>query len=91
MVSIMMTALMWRGEMTSKYNISVGCKLCEDGCESVHINLNPFTGDLVAFIDIYTDDGDGTSPFENVEDAKLFAEVIVKLLDAVGDSCDIKR
>ena len=91
MVSIMMTAHMWRREMTSKYNISVGCKLCDDCCESVHINLKPFTGDLVAFIDIYTDDGDGTSPFKTVEDAKLFAEIIVKLLDAVGDSCDIKR
>ena len=91
MVLIMMTALMWRREMTSKYNITVGCKLCEDCCESVHINLKPHTGDLDAFIDIYTDDGDGTSPFKTVEDAKLFAEIIGKLLDAVGDSYDIKR
>ena len=86
MVSIMMTVHMWRREMTSKYNISVGCKLCEDGCDSVHINLKPHTGDLDAFIDIYTDDGDNTSPFKTVEDAKLFAEIIVKLLDVVGDA-----
>ena len=88
MVSIMMTALMWRGEMTSKYNISVGCTFCDNGCDSdsVHINLNPFTGDLDAFIDIYTDDGDDSSPFKTVDDAKLFAEIIVKLLDAVGDA-----
>ena len=86
MVSIMMTALMWRRGMTSKYNISVGCKLCDDCCESVHINLNPHTGDLDAFIDIYTDDGDDSSPFKTVDDAKLFAEIIVKLLDAVGDA-----
>ena len=86
MVLTIMTAHMWRREMISKYNITVGCKLCEDGCESVHINLNPHTGDLEAFIDIYTDDGDGTSPFKTVDDAKLFAEIIVKLLDAVGDA-----
>lgn len=91
MVLIMMTALMWRREMTSKYNISVGCKLCDDCCESVHINLKPYTGDLDAFIDIYTDDGNNTSPFKTVDDAKLFAEIIVKLLDAVGDNDDIKR
>ena len=91
MVLTIMTAHMWRREMISKYNITVGCKLCDDCCESVHINLKPHTGDLDAFIDIYTDDGDGSSPFRIVEDAKLFAEIIVKLLDAVGDSCDIKR
>ena len=90
MVLIMMTALMWRREMTSKYNISVGCRICEDGCESVHINLKPHTGDLDAFIDIYTDDGDSTSPFKTVDDAKLFAEIIVKLLDVIGDNDDIE-
>ena len=77
--------------MTNKYNISVGYRLCGDGCDSVHINLKPHTGELDAFIDIYTDDGNGTSPFKTVDDAKLFAEIIVKLLDAVGDSCDIER
>ena len=86
----MMTAHMWRREMTSKYNITVGCKLCEDGCESVHINLKPYTGDLDAFIDIYTDDGDGSSPFKTVDDAKLFAEIIVKLLNTIGETDDIE-
>ena len=77
--------------MTSKYNISVGCRLCGDGCDSVHINLKPYTGDLDAFIDIYTDDGNGISPFKTVDDAKLFTEIIVKLLDVIGDNCDIER
>ena len=37
-----------------------------------------------AFIDIQVDDdGDYPSPFKTVEDAKLFAEIIVKLLEAI--------
>ena len=36
-----------------------------------------------AFIDIYVDDGDFPSPFKSVEDAELFAEMIVKLLGVV--------
>lgn len=70
--------------MTSKYNISVEEGIYKD-CESVHINLDPYTGSLDAFIDIYLDDGDSSSPFETVDDAKLFAEIIVKLLNRIGD------
>lgn len=37
-----------------------------------------------AFIDIWVDDkGDFPSPFKSVEDAELFAEMIVKLLGVV--------
>lgn len=85
-----MTAHMWRNTMTSKYNISVGCVLCDDGCDSVHINLKPYINDVTAFIDIYIDDGDNTSPFKTVDDAKLFAEIIVKLLDVIGETDDIE-
>lgn len=72
--------------MTREYNISIGqrlCNACGDCCESVHINLAPFTEEFDAFIDIYCDDGEGTSPFKDVKDAKIFAEAIVKLLKSV--------
>ena len=69
--------------MTSKYNIS-------DLNNSVHINVKPYTGQLKAFIDIYVDEGDNSSPFKTVEDAELFAEIIVKLLDTIGEIDDIE-
>ena len=70
--------------MINKYNIS-------DLNNSVHINMKPYTGQLKAFIDIYVDEEDNSSPFKTVEDAKLFAEIIVKLLNTIGDNCDIER
>lgn len=79
-VSMMTSAVMWRGKMT-EYNIIVGgvgvsiCKDCDD--------------ELGSFIDIYTDDKDFPSPFEDVKTAKLFAEIIVKLLKVV-DKDDIE-
>lgn len=85
-----MTAHMWRREMTSKYNITVEEKMCRDGCDSVHINLKPYVNPLDAFVDIYIDENDGTSPFKDIESAKLFAEIIVKLLNVIGDKCDIE-
>ena len=38
-----------------------------------------------AFIDIFIDDGDFHSPFKNIEDAVLFAEIVVKLLEVITD------
>lgn len=35
------------------------------------------------FLDIYLDDEDAPSPFNNLEDAELFAKIIVKLLDVI--------
>lgn len=36
------------------------------------------------FLDIYVDDGEISSPFRTVEDAILFAEIIIKLLEVVS-------
>lgn len=51
---------------------------------SVHILLPHCSSSLEAFIDIYIDDEDtDESIFKDIEDAKVFAEIIVKLLDVV--------
>ena len=52
--------------------------------DSVHILLPHCNSSLEAFIDIYVDDGTNDSIFENVEDAKLFAEIVIKLLEHIG-------
>lgn len=39
---------------------------------------------LDGFLDIYIDDGEISSPFQTVEDAILFAEIIIKLLGVVS-------
>ena len=51
--------------ITSKDSVHI----CKD-CGSV----------LKSFVDIYTEDKNTKSPFRSVDDAKLFAEIIVKLL-----------
>ena len=81
---------MWRREMTdNKYTVDIDYT-CEDA-PSVNINYcNPRGNYLSAFMVIEIDNEDTPSPFKNIEDAKLFAEIIVKLLDKVGESCDIK-
>ena len=38
---------------------------------------------LDAFIDIFTEDEETPSPFKTIEDAELFAKIIVKLLEVV--------
>lgn len=51
--------------------------------EVVFIFLEPVTDDSEDFISIWVDD-DGTdinSPFKNIEDAEIFADVIIKLLE----------
>ena len=53
---------------------------------SVHILLPEYSSSLEAFIDIYIDDEyTNESIFKDIEDAKVFAEIIVKLLEAVHD------
>ena len=72
--------LIWRGLM-SKYKIKV-----DEAGMSVHILLPHCSSSLEAFIDVYIDDEDtNDSIFKNIEDAKVFAEIIVKLLEAVHD------
>ena len=39
---------------------------------------------LQSFIDLYCEDEDTPSLFEDVEDAYLFAQIIVKLLEVIG-------
>lgn len=70
----MTTALTWRGMMM--FNISV-----ED--DVVSICMKEDCDMLDGFIDIYTDVDDAPSPFKTVDDAKFFAEIIVKLLGAM--------
>lgn len=53
--------------------------------ESVGICIKNSENEWIeSFIDIWVDDeGDFPSPFKSVEDAELFAEMIVKLLGVV--------
>lgn len=83
----MMTAHMWRNTMKNKYHIGI-----DDVCDvpSVCINLENTTNYLRAFLIIEVDDEDTPSPFKTVEDAKLFAEIIVKLLNKIGEIDDIE-
>ena len=46
------------------------------------IGFNHVNGMMDCFIDIYVD-GDIPSPFKNMEDAELFAEIILKLLNTI--------
>lgn len=62
--------------MKNKYYI------IDDG-DSVHISLKDDEECLNAFIDIYIDGIDISSPLKNTEDARLFAEIIVKLLEQI--------
>lgn len=56
-----------------------------DGSVSISLNKpnNGVDGWLDGFIDIHTDEGSLDSPFENIETARMFAEIIVKLLKIV--------
>ena len=71
--------LIWRGLM-SKYKIKV-----DEMGRSVHILLPEYSSSLEAFIDIYVDDEDtDESIFKTIDDARVFAEIIVKLLEAIN-------
>ena len=43
---------------------------------------------LDAFVDIWVDDGNHTSPFKTLEDAELFAEILIKLMGAICDDIE---
>lgn len=73
----MIIVLIWRRKM-NKY-----AKKVDKENEVVFIFLEPVTDDSEDFISIWVDD-DGTdinSPFKNIEDAEIFADVIIKLLE----------
>lgn len=73
-----MTAHMWRREMTNKYYIF------EDEDGDVHISLKKEDNYLKAFMSLWIhEDEDMPSIFKSSEDAKLFAEIIVKLLEQI--------
>lgn len=60
-------------------------------CQGDVGDINIGVGDcsyLNAFLTIYVDDESTPSPFSNMDDAKLFAELIVKLLKVITD--DVK-
>ena len=58
-----------------------------DGSVSIGMNKpkGGVDGWLDGFIDIHTDEGSLDSPFENIETARAFAEIIVKCLRIVSD------
>ena len=63
----------------SKYKIKV-----DEAGMSVHILLPEYSSSLEAFIDIYVDDEDtNESIFKNIEDARIFAEILVRLLEVI--------
>lgn len=39
--------------------------------------------DITSFIDIYIDDDLTPSPFKDIEDAEHFADIMIKLLEAI--------
>lgn len=87
------TVYMWRREMTDKYFIGVEDCCNGDGICSpqiVYINYLKNGNYLDSFMTIEIDDVDTRSPFKDIEDARLFAQIIVKLLNKVGESCDIE-
>ena len=51
----------------------------------VSIGLGDARDSLDGFIDIYPSDGLNPSPFETIDDCKIFAEIMVKLLEKVHD------
>ena len=64
--------------MANKYCIS------EDNVDrvvSISLSSDKYTD---GFIDIWTDDGEVESPFKDMETARMFAEIIVKLLEQVS-------
>jgi len=65
------------GTVTMKYNLIVEedmVSICMD-CDS----------SLESFIDIFTDEETCPSPFRSVDDAKLFGEIIIKLLEVINN------
>lgn len=60
-------------------------KILTDGYDGVSICMD-CNSSLQSFIDIYTGDESTPSPFENIDDAKLFAEIIIKLLGVIYES-----
>ena len=74
----MNTAHTWRGKMANKYCIS------EDNVDRV-VSISLSSDKYIdGFIDIWTDDGEVESPFKDMETARTFAEILVKLLEQVS-------
>ena len=57
------------------------CSDKDDGVVSISLSKN--CDYMNGFINIWVEDGDDESIFENIDDAKIFAEMIVKLLEAM--------
>ena len=74
----MNTAHTWRGKMANKYCISEDN---EDRVVSISLSSDKY---IDGFIDIWTDDGEVESPFKDMETARTFAEILVKLLEQVS-------
>lgn len=47
--------------------------ICCDGESSI----------MDSFLDIYIDDGISPSPFKSIEEAKMFAKIVMRLLESV--------
>jgi len=64
----------------TEYSIS-----CNGNSVSIALNScdNSFDEYMKSFIDIWTDEGFSDSPFKDIETARIFAEIIVKLLKVV--------
>ena len=70
--------LIWRTKM-SDYTVKTDSS-------SATICMGEKCDFIDGFIDIYTEDEDIKSPFNNVLEAELFATVIVKLLNSLDES-----
>ena len=61
--------------------------ICKGDVGDVNISMSE-CGFMNAFITIYTDDDSTPSPFKEIDDAELFAEIIVKLLKVINDDLE---
>lgn len=73
------TALMWREKMTD-------FQICSDD-ECVNVSLRDCNY-VSSFLNVFIDSNTTPSPFQNIEDAKFFVEIIVKLLKAINDDIE---
>ena len=74
----MNTVIIWREKMTNNYCIN------EDNVDRV-VSISLSSDKYIdGFIDIWTDNGEVESPFKDMDTARTFAEILVKLLEQVS-------
>lgn len=73
------TAPIWREKMID-YNICL-----DDDCVNISVNDCNYVS---SFMNIFIDSNITPSPFKDIEDAELFAEIMVKLLKVISNDIE---